>query len=214
MEFPLVHFINLDSRKDRLEKITKNLNDLGIQHQRIDAVRGRGAEGPGMSHCKCVEMAKEKDLDMILVCEDDVLFHPNTVERFWECFNSLPEDWEIFIGGASTLHSPKKCNDKIFRVGFFTGVHFVLYRKSSYDKVLSWENSKIRNFRRRRRQINRTRSPHVDRFMGGKSLRDELKVYCPKEFIVDTYEIWSNLRGNVKNDKELFDKAKEIARNV
>jgi GR25 family glycosyltransferase involved in LPS biosynthesis len=213
MQFPLVHFINLESRTDRLEKITKNLNDLGIEYERVDAVKERAAAGPGFSHCKCIDIAIEKDLDMILVCEDDVLFHSDTVERFKKCFEELPEDWDIFIGGASTLSQPKKYNDLIFKVGFFTGIHFVLYRKSSYQKVKTWENSKLRNLRRRRK-INYTRKPHIDRFMGSKSLRGDLNIYCPKEFIVDTYEIWSNLRGNVKNDKQLFDKAKAIAKNA
>ena len=68
-------YINLEHRKDRLEHITKQLENLGIQAERFNAVRTKdGAVGCSMSHIKCLELAKSRDYEYTFICEDDITF--------------------------------------------------------------------------------------------------------------------------------------------
>jgi len=70
-----VYYINLAERTDRLEHLQKEFAKLGIEGERVNAVKTRvGAIGCTMSHIKCLEMAKEKGYPYVMICEDDITF--------------------------------------------------------------------------------------------------------------------------------------------
>ena len=74
--FDKVILINLDRREDRLEKLSTQLNNLGITFERFSAIDGKELgispiTAGTMSHQKVLEANFEK---RILVLEDDALF--------------------------------------------------------------------------------------------------------------------------------------------
>ena len=70
-----VHYINLEERKDRKELVESELNELGWEYERFNAIKNEiGIIGCGMSHLKLIKLAKEKNLDYIVVLEDDIQF--------------------------------------------------------------------------------------------------------------------------------------------
>jgi hypothetical protein len=78
--------INLDSRPDRLDEFTDEMNRLGVHSwRRLTAVDGRkeypeldpfysGSIGCSLSHVEAFEQAQWGGADALLVCEDDVEF--------------------------------------------------------------------------------------------------------------------------------------------
>ena len=76
-KYPLenVVYINLESRKDRKEHIEKELDELGWKYERFNAIPNKkGIIGCGFSHLKVILNAKEKNLDYVVVLEDDAQF--------------------------------------------------------------------------------------------------------------------------------------------
>lgn len=97
-----VYYINLEHRKDRKESIEKQLNKLGWKYTRFNAVQHpNGAIGCTLSHIKLLEMAIEKNLDYIVILEDDIFFtnielFSSQIKNFFE--SKIEYDF-LFIGG-------------------------------------------------------------------------------------------------------------------
>ena len=92
-----VMLINLESRPDRLEQATAEMQRLGIhQAERFDAIpSANGALGCALSHAECLRRLLAKDWDAMMVCEDDVEF---LVER-----SHLDALVDAFLDDASVL---------------------------------------------------------------------------------------------------------------
>lgn len=204
-----LHIINLEERKDRNYQMKQQVRKFNFDHIFIEAIRGDGSYGPGMSHCKCIEYAIKNNLDSILVCEDDVMLKKDTIEKLINLLEKLPYDWDIFLGGASGLHDCSKINDLIFKVGNFSGIHFIVYREKVYQKVLNWLNSK-----KKRRFRKFSTYPHIDRYLGKLSTKNDINVYAPFEFLVDTYDSYSDVRKIHTSDSEMFDKVKDYVTSI
>jgi GR25 family glycosyltransferase involved in LPS biosynthesis len=98
--FDKVVVINLDKRVDRLEKITEQLNDLGITFERFSAIDGTGKNPIIAGRDSHVEVWKQNLGKKVLILEDDAYFIEGFQERFDEVIESLPEDWDIFYLGV------------------------------------------------------------------------------------------------------------------
>lgn len=201
--------INLKHRKDRLDTIKKECEREGVEFERIDAIKEPGTSGPGKSHCKGIEYAIEKGMDEILITEDDILLNKNFIVNFEKCYKTLPEDWDIFLGGLSGVKECKKINEDLVKVGFFTGVHFILYRNKSFDKVLKWHETKRKKFGFRRLNRNsKGKNLHIDRYLGELSSKKELNIYCARNFLIETYNCFSDVRKMIIDDTIIFKEAK------
>jgi GR25 family glycosyltransferase involved in LPS biosynthesis len=98
--FDKVVVINLDKRTDRLEKISKQLDELGIVFERFSAIDGTGKDpitAGTMSHQKVLEANPETKM---LILEDDALFVDDFNEKFSEVIQHLPSTTDIFYLGA------------------------------------------------------------------------------------------------------------------
>jgi glycosyl transferase, family 25 len=79
-----VFYINLASRADRREKVEEELTKLKWKFERFDAIRNEnGRIGCSTSHLRVLELAKSRDLDYVVVVEDDIHF------TFPALFNAL-----------------------------------------------------------------------------------------------------------------------------
>ena len=76
-----IMYINLEHRTDRKEHVEYQLrnvvgfSDRFVNIERVNAVKlANGALGCSLSHLKCLQQAKERNLDHVLICEDDITF--------------------------------------------------------------------------------------------------------------------------------------------
>lgn len=101
-------YINLESRKDRLTHVKTELAKLGILNsgERFNAVKtANGAVGCTISHIKCLEQAKARNLSQVFICEDDICFkNPELLllntAKFVDTFSNV---WDVLIIGGNNV---------------------------------------------------------------------------------------------------------------
>jgi len=101
-------YINLESRKDRLVHVKNELAKLGVLNsgERFNAVKTtNGAVGCTISHIKCLEQAKARDLPHVFICEDDICFkNPELLllntAKFIDTFSNV---WDVLIIGGNNV---------------------------------------------------------------------------------------------------------------
>lgn len=98
--FDKVVVINLDKRTDRLEKISKQLDELGITFERFSAIDGTGKNPIIAGRDSHVEVWKQNLGKKVLILEDDAYFIEGFQERFDEVIQTLPDNWDVFYLGA------------------------------------------------------------------------------------------------------------------
>lgn len=70
-----VFYINLESRLDRRILIEKQMNILRLNARRFNAIHHeKGAIGCSLSHLNVLKLAKELNLEHVLIMEDDIHF--------------------------------------------------------------------------------------------------------------------------------------------
>jgi GR25 family glycosyltransferase involved in LPS biosynthesis len=141
-----VYVINLDRRKDRMEKLYTNSPSLEGRVQRVSAVEGRdlvltpqlarlfkphdflwkkAIMGCALSHLGLWwQLANEKqDINNYLILEDDVKLQPQWEEKWKEAAAHAPDDYDvIYLGGilppnrAAFEHSIEPVNAHFARV--------------------------------------------------------------------------------------------------
>jgi GR25 family glycosyltransferase involved in LPS biosynthesis len=98
--FDKVVVINLDKRTDRLEKISRQLDELGITFERFSAIDGTGKNPIIAGRDSHVEVWKQNLGKKVVILEDDAYFVEGFQERFDEVIQTLPENWDVFYLGA------------------------------------------------------------------------------------------------------------------
>jgi len=138
--FDKVVVINLDRRKDRLEKVDAQLKALGIEYERFSAVDAQALGIDPIQACRQSHtQVLEESTGMTLILEDDVLFMENFNERFAEFVKLLPDDWNIFYLGAVLLNS-QPCNHMMIRAMDTSSLH--AYCISPKFKVIALAQAK------------------------------------------------------------------------
>ena len=70
-----VFYINLNHRTDRKIQVENELNEMGWEYERFNAIKMKdGRVGCSMSHLKLLQMARDKNLEYIVIVEDDIQF--------------------------------------------------------------------------------------------------------------------------------------------
>jgi GR25 family glycosyltransferase involved in LPS biosynthesis len=141
MQFPPILVINLKERTDRWKQISKQLDDLGVSYERVEAVRKEpGWKGCAESFRKCYKAAKQRKYPWVLILEDDCLFQRNGMERFQELLPILWErrdEWDVFNGGSIYIHKACKVLEEppLFQLKSWSA-HFLLVNNHAYNRLL------------------------------------------------------------------------------
>jgi GR25 family glycosyltransferase involved in LPS biosynthesis len=144
-----IYVINLEERRDRLEHIKKNFPDYNIII--VDAIKHiEGYKGCFLSHKKCIQIAKEKNLKKIIVIEDDCVPLGNFSTRLENILGFLEsyDNWDLFLGGGFHI-CPLNIQGKIetsienlYKINGGYCMHFVIYNNTSYDYFLEQDISR------------------------------------------------------------------------
>jgi glycosyl transferase, family 25 len=151
-----VLYINLAERTDRKEQAEKEFARFDISAERVEAVKGNplglstqkrkpGDIGCILSHVKCVQLAKDRKWNYVVVFEDDVEFRDEFDTLFWHYFRQVPDDWDmIFIGGnhwgrwLEFKDNPQltRVTENVFRTTHTLTTHAYILRDTMYDAVI------------------------------------------------------------------------------
>ena len=132
-------FINLEHRTDRLEHVKLELAKLGINGERVNAVKSKiGAIGCTLSHIRCLELAKQRGYEYVFICEDDITFmNPElllkNLTKFHEEDNMM---WDMIIIGGNNVPPYQNINDNCVRVFYCQTTTGYIIKNSYYDTLL------------------------------------------------------------------------------
>ena len=133
-------YINLESRTDRLEHVTKELTKMKINGQRINAVKTTdGAIGCTLSHIRCLELAKERNYPQVFIVEDDITFlEPALLCENLKKFHENPElqCWDVLIIGGNNCPPYIQITDYCIRVGNNQTTTGYIVKSHYYDTLI------------------------------------------------------------------------------
>lgn len=130
------YVINLDSRKDRLQSIDKDLKKIKLEYERFPACNGKqidmysndiskyfdknnklspGQIGCSLSHIKIWEKAIKNNNKYTLVLEDDAIIPSNFNTILKNSIESLPKNWDLLSFNCSWC-TAKKYNNKLYKL--------------------------------------------------------------------------------------------------
>jgi GR25 family glycosyltransferase involved in LPS biosynthesis len=143
--FPLIVFINLDSRKDRRLESRKEFDKLEINPIRVPGIVFNGTDNPQynaimgctLSHIHCLQMAKEQKCN-ILIFEDDIKFinHYNAIIP--NSLNDLDNmDWKMFYLGSNILKPFNQVSLYLARLTWAQSTHAYGVKYEFIDTLLS-----------------------------------------------------------------------------
>ncbi|MEQ1942156.1 glycosyltransferase family 25 protein [Mesorhizobium sp. VNQ89] len=139
-----IFYINLDDRTDRRQALEARLSRLGIENicSRFPAISTpyNHHVGCALSHRALIADARRRELKTLLVLEDDVLFHRNTVLLLHEMLRELEGvEWDLLYFGGHTWGKEKApvpgC--KFLRTPHtITTTHAIAYNHTVFDRLL------------------------------------------------------------------------------
>lgn len=136
------YYINLNSRVDRKMHVERQLDLVGIRDnmKRFNAIYNvNGRIGCSLSHLKCVQMAKEQNMECVLILEDDVSFllPDDFVENVNKFLSNPQNKWDVLLLAGNNL-PPFTTNDEVsIRVSHCQTTTGYIVRKHYYDTLIS-----------------------------------------------------------------------------
>lgn len=116
-----IFYINLEHRNDRKEHIEYQLKNIGLSNfERFNAIKlQNGRVGCSMSHLQCLNLAKERKYEYVLICEDDATFlNPslfiNQINIFFK--NKCVNNWDVLLLGGNNVPPYQQINETCIRV--------------------------------------------------------------------------------------------------
>lgn len=150
------YVINLDDRPERWEMMQRDWRGY-LNMIRVPAVKhANGHIGCGLSHIKAIKEAKARGDEYVLVLEDDCIPNPElgikkVMELWSEWFDTLKQNtdkWDIAVTASTIIRYGLYIypalfteNLKVFQPGEGQSAHWVLYKKSCYDKLIALEDT-------------------------------------------------------------------------
>jgi hypothetical protein len=93
------------------------------------------------AHQNVVKWAKENNLRRVIIAEDDMMFSYRVRwENVINIINSLPKDFDIFLGGTHRLRVTERVTENLFRTDYFSTTHFYVLNNKFYDEFINNEN--------------------------------------------------------------------------
>lgn len=116
-----IFYINLKHRVDRKNHIINQLYSVGLRKfERFNAIRlANGRVGCSMSHLQCLKMAKQRNYNHVLICEDDTTFlNPslfiNQINTFFN--NKRITNWDVLLLGGNNVPPYQPIDNTCIRV--------------------------------------------------------------------------------------------------
>jgi GR25 family glycosyltransferase involved in LPS biosynthesis len=151
--FDKIYCINLDRRTDRWEECLIEFEKHSIDVERFSAIDGKdlkllsglnsGQVGAIYSHIGVIQKSKESNLDNVLILEDDVEFHDNVNQMFFDYIENVPSDWDIIFFGGN--HSENNIwmteplipvTEHVYKIIRSYANHCYAVKNTVYDKLI------------------------------------------------------------------------------
>ena len=136
-----VFYINLKNRDDRKTHVEEQLTKIGLinNFSRFEAIKlANGALGCSMSHLKCLQQAKERNLDHILICEDDITFlNPALFITQMNICLSNNKEWDVILLAGNNVQPYRIIDESCIQVSHCQTTTGYLVRRQYYDMLIN-----------------------------------------------------------------------------
>jgi GR25 family glycosyltransferase involved in LPS biosynthesis len=136
-----VFYINLEHRKDRKQHVETQLKSVGItQFERFNAIKlTNGRIGCSMSHLQCLKLAKERNYDHLLICEDDTTFlnpalFTSQINTFFQ--KGSIKKWDVLLLGGNNVPPYQPIDDTCIRVSHCQTTTCYLVQNHYFDTLI------------------------------------------------------------------------------
>ena len=215
--FDRVYVINLPRRKERLDAFFQKIpHDWPFRFpERYLAIDGgivtppnwwhggNGAWGCYKAHLRILEDCLNRELNSVLILEDDAVCVEQFGEKVREFWQHLPDDWEMVYLGGQHIHEnqrlPRKVNEWVYSPFNVNRCHCYGFRGR---KMLEKAYKHLNEF------FDWHSDHHVDHRLGELHQKTETGFYAPKEWLVAQSEGQSDICG-ANLDLRLFPSAEE-----
>jgi GR25 family glycosyltransferase involved in LPS biosynthesis len=198
-------YINLESRADRRAHMETQLSvlkhsDNGLSNlvaERFNAIKHAtsGAIGCSMSHMRCIQLAKQRGWDHVLVCEDDVLFTnvPLFLTQLSKFMTTVPA-WDVVLLAGNNIPPYRVVNDACVQISNCQTTTAYIVRAHYYDALIANYRAGINKLMRNPAQkINYA----IDRYWFELQRRDRWFLITPLSVV--QREDYSDIEGRVTN---------------
>ena len=167
-----IFYINLKERTDRKEEIEKEFGKLENKKykfniKKIDAIKkGNGALGAAESHIKALKLAKELNLNQVIIAEDDLIIKEELVNKYFDIIHNFEKEWDVIIlsGWFYSFFNETKTSidNNLVKCSSTQSCTWYLIKKNYYDSLIdcfteSKRNLKNKTLKKKRRSKNKTR---------------------------------------------------------
>jgi hypothetical protein len=114
-----IFYINLEARTDRRQNVERELALVGLTgFERFNAVKmTNGLVGCCLSHIKCLELAKQRGYEHVLISEDDILFlEPAVFVNQLNTFLANKHKWDVVIFAGNNVPPYERIDDTCIAV--------------------------------------------------------------------------------------------------
>jgi hypothetical protein len=156
--FDKTYVINLDRRADRYNQFLSELKKHDISGvDRYSAIDGSnyvsdygllsGELGILMTHHAIIKECIDKNVDNVLLLEDDVYF-TDEIANVEDYMSKVPSDWDfIYFGGNHKYGTPPELiNDRVIRLNYTVALQCVAINKTMFeiiDSILSKKRKQV-----------------------------------------------------------------------
>ena len=137
-DLPFTFYINLDSREDRRTAVEKELSDVGFPHERFPAITYDPPQvGCSMSHLRCLELAKERNLPSVLIVEDDLVWTKKSheIRAAFESLEHIEYNVAVLAPGFTDGSEAIRVNE-MFVTGTCQTAAAYICRQEYYDTLI------------------------------------------------------------------------------
>ena len=213
-------YINLESRNDRRAHVEAQLAALkygmpNLTTERFNAIKNavHGAIGCSMSHMRCIQIAKQRGWDHVLVCEDDVLFTnvPLFLTQLSKFMATVP-DWDVVLLAGNNIPPFRVVNDACIQISSCQTTTAYVVRSHYYDTLIDNYRAGINKLMR---QPTQKLDYAIDRYWFELQRRDRWFLITPLSVV--QREDYSDIEQRVTNYGHLMldlDKTQMIRRRM
>ena len=146
-----VFYINLEERLDRKKHVEEQLNKLGWNYTRFNAIKNKsGRVGCSMSHLKLLLYAKKNNLPYIVIVEDDIQF--TNIELFKKQINNFLTskiNYDVYLLAGNLRPPVKQVKSDLLKIyKSFTTTGYIVknhYFNKMINNIKEGINNLIRN---------------------------------------------------------------------
>ena len=110
--------------------------DIGWPPPKKSIKHFKAALGCTDSHIKALSLSLETS-GAVMVCEDDVTFHPDFVNKMNQFIERIPPLWDILIPGSNVIKPAKKLSSAVWIPVFNNGSHCYIVSERAKSRLLS-----------------------------------------------------------------------------